>query len=542
MFTVVSNFSANISPSSLTLRQELNSQNVPLRLPGGFRYAPPGVNQYTPFEGRSVAGADGTWKEIILSPGYEWGNVSATYDLFTWPGASSVYHARIGNTTIGTIHIGKFGYARDSIEGAPATFFNEANYTLNPEVHGYPMKVAFANNSIYQLGKLITDRRTGEFGYFLTQIPLSSEEAASTMFELPKNLVAYDASAIADCEMEWTKIWYSSSWKTLYVICTIPTLTNDLGSSLTRRILVSQFKNGDKALSKPITTSTQVKEMIIQPIEASNLGIWVYVGSSFGNQEGFAIDPASGSLYSIDTAFRSVSISEPFGQSIAGDDSFLVEERNPVKDNLALIIAGAIAGLLLVLIAICYIPFRRRWRRSWRGRWVVFKEQTWSPTMRKVRLKLIDLLKEKDTDNNNKDDADDADSHVLQGKRDISKESEDGLNNNKFEDYTVTSLDGLEGCDKILVTDDTDLSGLENPLVMDVATGYMNGVRLEAHPRPGVVTSLALRDKRGSSSGSLLSSFEGSNDSSPPPGYPTLVAPSAPPLLSQTPHSRLSHK
>lgn len=172
--------------------------------------------------------------------------------------------------------------------------------------------------------------------------------------------------------------------------------------------------------------------------------------------------------------------------------------------------------------------------------------------MRKVRLKLIDLLKEKDTDdNNNERDADDADSQALQGKRDISKESEDGLNNNKFEDHSMTSLDGLDGCDKILVTDDTDLSWLENPLVMDVATGYMNGVRLEAHPRPGVVTSLAIKDKRGSGSGSLLSSFEGSNDSSPPPGYPTLVVPSAPPLSiasednigkALTPKSESPHK
>ncbi|KAG0273221.1 hypothetical protein BGZ97_010775, partial [Linnemannia gamsii] len=152
------------------------------------------------------------------------------------------------------------------------------------------------------------------------------------------------------------------------------------------------------------------------------------------------------------------------------------------------------------MIAICYIPFRRRWRRSWHGKWITFKEQTWPRWMRKVRLKLIDLLKEKDTVNNNKNDTDDSDSQALQGKRDVSKDSKDGFNNTKFEEHSMTSLDGLEGCDKILVTDDMDLSGLENPLVMDVATGYMNGVRLEAHPRPGVVTSLAAKEKSGSSS------------------------------------------
>lgn len=83
------------------------------------------------------------------------------------------------------------------------------------------MKVAYANNSIYQLGRLITDKRTGEFGYFLTRIPLDTTATDASGFKLPADLVAYDASAVQSCQMETTKIWYSSPQATLYVLCSV---------------------------------------------------------------------------------------------------------------------------------------------------------------------------------------------------------------------------------------------------------------------------------------------------------------------------------
>ena len=83
------------------------------------------------------------------------------------------------------------------------------------------MKVAYANSSIYQLGRLITDKRTGEFSYYLTRIPLDSTVRGASGFTLPADLVAYDASAVQSCQMETTKIWYSSPLATLYVLCSV---------------------------------------------------------------------------------------------------------------------------------------------------------------------------------------------------------------------------------------------------------------------------------------------------------------------------------
>jgi len=83
------------------------------------------------------------------------------------------------------------------------------------------MKVEYANSSIYQLGRLITDKRTGEFGYFLTRIPLDSTATGASGLKLPADLVAYDASAVQRCQMETTKIWYSSPLATLYVLCAV---------------------------------------------------------------------------------------------------------------------------------------------------------------------------------------------------------------------------------------------------------------------------------------------------------------------------------
>lgn len=255
--------------------------------------------------------------------------------------------------------------------------------------------------------------------------------------------------------------------------------------------------------------------------------MWAYLKSPYGVQDGVLIDPVSGSLKQLSPEYSPsfpLTIPEGYGED---RNAYTPSPSTVVEEHLSLIIAGAVIGSLLILAAICYIPFRRRWRRSWRGKWGTFKTQTWPRWMRKVRLKLIDLLKEKEDTGRGDRDADDK---ALQGKRDISKDSEDGFDNNKFEEHSMNSLEGLEGCDKILVTDDMDLSGLGSPLAMtDVATGYMNGVRLDAHPRPGVVTSLA-NSKSGSSSNRGSSSSFGVGDSQPPPAYPSLATPSAPPI------------
>ncbi|KAF9143942.1 hypothetical protein BG015_000247 [Linnemannia schmuckeri] len=515
VFTMMSNFSGNNFPSYYDAPQRSLYQSVPLRRPGGFQYTP------------SLGGVGpGKWADFVVNTqDYEWGNVSATFDVFSWPGTSDLYQARIGNAAVGTIHFAQLTTTAETIAGGPAIFINVANYTLNPDVHGYPMKVAFANNSIYQLGRLITDKRTGEFGYFLTRIPLDPTKTGAATFQLPANLVAYDASAIKSCQMETTKIWYSSPLATLFVFCPIPVVFDRSINDVRKLLLVSQFRNGDKALSTPSNTSASDNQLLIQPIDRSDSGdVWAYLGSYFGTQYGVLIDPASNNVTGLDHQFSYLTIPDLYGHG-QGD---VPRNISIVEEHLSLIIAGAVVGFLLILAAICYIPFRRRWRRTWRGKWMAFKAQTWPRWIRKVRLKLIDLLKEKEGVGKGDQDAEDK---ALQGKRDVSKDSEDGFNSNKLEEHSMNSLDGLEGCDKILVTDDMDLSRLGSPLVMmDVATGYMNGVRLEAHPRPGVVTTLAIS---GSSSNGGSSSSLGDGDSLPP-GYPTLATPSAPPISASS--------
>ncbi|KAF9543163.1 hypothetical protein EC957_001225 [Mortierella hygrophila] len=513
VFTMMSNFSGN-NPAGDSYQ---NLQSMPLRPPGGFQYTPP------------VAGiGPGKWADFGVSQDYEWGNVSATFDLFNWPGTSELYQARIGNSTVGTIQLSLLTSTAATLAGGPATFTDVANYTLNPDVHGYPMKVAYANSSIYQLGRLITDKRTGEFGYYLTRIPLDSTARGASGFTLPADLVAHDASAIQNCQMETTKIWYSSPQATLYVLCSVPALMNQPPSDVSGRLFVSWFKNGDKALSKRSNISTDTAQLCIQPIDRNDSsGVWAYLSSPNREQHGVLIDPVSGNLdppvfpYA---PYFPVSISDPYGEyrnEGTPSTTFFLEE------HFSLVIAGAVIGCLLILAVICYIPFRRRWRRRWRGKWGIFKTQTWPRWMRKVRLKLIDLLKEKEDAGRGDRDAE---GKALQGKRDVSKDNEDGFNNNKFEEHLMSSLEGLEGCDKVLVTDDMDLSGLESPLtMMDVATGYMSGVRLEAHPRPGIITSLAISQGGNSSNVGSSSSF-GDGDSPPPPEYLTLATPSAPPV------------
>jgi hypothetical protein len=95
---------------------------MPLRPPGGFQYTPP--------LGTGVGGAGGTWGDVGLMQGYEWGDVAATYDLFTWPGSSDLYHARIGNLATGTIYLAILTSAAETMAGGPAMLSNVANYTL----------------------------------------------------------------------------------------------------------------------------------------------------------------------------------------------------------------------------------------------------------------------------------------------------------------------------------------------------------------------------------------------------------------------------
>ncbi|KAG0277708.1 hypothetical protein BGZ95_005485 [Linnemannia exigua] len=522
VFTMMSNFSANNIPSNLKFEAST------LRQPGGFQYNP----------------KTDQWSEFGVSPGYLWGNVSATSDLFTWPGTSTLYQASIGNAVTG-INFGMLPDASAAAGGAAggsATFVNVANYTLDPTKHGYPIKLTYANNSIYHLGRFIVDRSSAEFSYFLTRIPLQSTDGQS--FKLPTaELVVFDAAAIKDCQMEATKIWYSASSATLYFICWKPQYPQDRSGTGPGVMAISRFRDGDKGLELPVYVTYPSNYGMVQPIEqeqgqssgssVTQSNRWIYLGGIYGKQSEITPNPDGGVTPRVgDSITTYLKISEPYGftaPSNAPDTSY-----KPIYTEA--ITAGVILGVILILIAVLFRPVRRR-LPGWREKWAVFKAQTWPRWKRRIRLKLIEILRE-DNDTGNKKDQDE---EALAGKTVISKDggADENEFNIKMEEHSMTTLD-LEGRDKILVTDDMDLSGLDSVPVMDLATGYMNGIRLEMHPRPGVVTTLAGNEGRKYSSSLPSSSDDGGSTfggdvSSVPPRPPghmssSLTAASAPSL------------
>ncbi|KAF9128244.1 hypothetical protein BGW39_005217 [Mortierella sp. 14UC] len=435
IFTMMSNFSAN------------NAE--PEYVAGGWSPRQPGGFQYNPKNDR--------WSEFGVSPGYLWGNVSATFDLLNWPGTSTLYQANIGNASTGTINLGMLLDAGAAVgntaTGEPAKFVNVANYTLDPATHGYPIKLAYANSSIYQLGRLIVDRSAAEFSYFLTRIPLLSADGQS--FKLPTTgLVAYDAAAVKDCQMETARIWYSAPSATLYFICQIlPSLQRQSGL-----VIISQFKDGDKGLSSPSNLTLSAIQTIIQPIDqgqgsGSSSPPWIFLSSSGGLQSEITLDPSKAPKV-FDTPTSFISIKDPYGYEVPTS----IPEYFPPVNHTPAITAGIAIGVIVILVAVLYRPVRR-WLPGWREKWAFFKVQTWPRWRRRVRLKLIEILKEdNDTDNSKNQDEE-----ALAGKTVISKEggADEGEFNNKIEEHRMTSLD-LEGCDKILVTDDMDLSGLDS--------------------------------------------------------------------------------
>ncbi|KAF9094406.1 hypothetical protein BGX29_009520 [Mortierella sp. GBA35] len=468
VFTMMSNFSSNNPPPSPS---PASASNISLREPGGLQYNP----------------ATGSWTEFVTSPDYVWGNVSATFALFDWPKTSTLYQATIGALNGTIVNLGMLDNSTASASGEGAKFVNVASWRLDPAIHGFPIKLAYANNSIYQFGSVVSDSRTGAFSHYMTRIPLDAVDGKS--LKVPTGLVAYDAAAIKNCQMETTRVWFSKD--TLYVLCPMFTSGTDVYTSRQTFLLsVSRFKDGDKALSVPANSSIASPQGIIQPIatgESSNP--WIYLGSSYGRQEGVSLEPYR--LGPVMYTAALLNISEPYGKNVVP----LPEYYKP--DHTTTIIGGSAAGLVVLVLAVLYRPIKRRWP-GLRKRWSTFKSQNWPQWKRTVRLKLIEILKD-DNDSSNSD----GDNRALhEGKTDISDKGGEDEYNNKIEEFSMTSLD-LEGCDKILVTDDMDLSGLENAPKMDVATGYMNGIRLESHPRPAVVTTLTM-SKSDSSHGTIL--------------------------------------
>ncbi|KAG0328659.1 hypothetical protein BGZ99_004929 [Dissophora globulifera] len=352
---------------------------LPRRKPGGFQYDP----------------RNNRWSNFTLDPNYRWGDISATYALFQWPNTTTLYQANVGNST--TVNIGLLASDKDDDS---KQFVSITSWDLDPSVYGYPSRLFFGNNILYQFGTLVANNKTGALRNTLTRIPLSGDAAT---FMLPDDLPVYNATALDQCTPSFITANYYKD--TLYVFCQGVDTDIEPGVGL-----VMKFRDGavrDTALSNFSETDfDRISGASIQPIGGDNNQnrfAFVVNAPSGYSMEGMALDDAD--LGIVTSVGYYLNITEPYGFSIT----------DPPNHTPA-IIGGSVAGVLLLLAIAAYFLVRRRWPQ-WR---------------RKLRAKIILMM------------------------------SADDLNENpkfyKFEESSRQSFDS--GRDKILVTDDMDLEGI----------------------------------------------------------------------------------
>ncbi|KAG0295041.1 hypothetical protein BGZ96_012704 [Linnemannia gamsii] len=386
--------------------------SVPQRPSGGFQYNPHTSN----------------WSNFSLSPDYLWGDVMDSFAVFAWPGTTTLVQANVGTTT--TVALGVMGKDEKDEKDEPQ-FANALNWTLDPLTYGYPSRLVYGNNVLYQFGTLLANNRTGKLDTILTRIPLSG---SLDSFMPPSNLQTYNASSMSDCAPGYLST--SFYMDILYVFCQGADGPIGPGPGI-----VMTFKDGpsyrDKALSRSYQTDIdRLSGAAIQPIG----------GNAAGTQDPFAFIVNAPGYWNV----QSVSL----GNSTFGDGSwvdFNINITAPYGDpyheqsnHLPAIIGGSVAGALLVIALILYFVLRKRWP-VWR---------------RKLGTRIVAaMMKDDHLDGSDKDRI------------------------NKIEDPS-SSID-LDGRDKILVTEDMEEHGI------DVSTGYMREIGLENHPRPTITTTMA---------------------------------------------------
>ncbi|KAF8937612.1 hypothetical protein EDD21DRAFT_374965 [Dissophora ornata] len=383
--------------------------NLPHRLPGGLQYDP----------------RTGAWSNFTIDSDYHWGDYAATYALFQWPNTTTLFQANVGATS--TVNVGKLTADNDgSLE-----FENVLSWDLNPAIYGYPSRLVYGNNILYQFGTLVANNKTGALRNTLTRIPLSGDPS---IFLPPINLPMYDATALAQCTSYIVASYYID---TLYVFCQGVDNAMEPGYGL-----VMQFKDGDimdSALSNyTISGIDRLSGAIVQPIGGSNDGrlerfAFITDAPSEVPMESLALGISD--FGDLSTVSYSINITDPFGYVL----------KDP-SDHTPAIIGGTIGGVLLLLFVVLFVFIRRRWPQ-WR---------------RKLRIKIIAMMST-DEVNEFHNDRD----HIY-----------------KIEAPSSQSFN-LDGRDKILVTDDMELED-----VIDVGTGYMQEVTFGRHPRPVFVTTL----------------------------------------------------
>ncbi|KAF9128632.1 hypothetical protein BGX30_014259, partial [Mortierella sp. GBA39] len=383
--------------------------SVPQRPSGGFQYDP----------------QTSLWTNFSLSPDYLWGDVTDSFAVFEWPGTTTLVQANVGTTNAVAV-----GVMSKDARGVPQ-FVNALNWTLDPLTHGYPTRLVYGNNVLYQFGTLLANNRTGQLNTIMTRIPLSG---SLNSFMPPDNLQTYNASSMSDCAPGYLS---TSFYKDiLYVFCQGADGPIGPGPGL-----IMRFKDGptfrDKALSAMNETDIdRLSGAAIQPIGGNTAAApdpFAFVVNAPGNW------PVQ-SIFLGDAVFGDGSWSDYNINITASYGDIDIDPPN----HTAAIVGGSVGGGLVVIALILYFVVRKRWP-AWR---------------RKLGTKIIEaMMKDDQLDGSDKGCID------------------------KIE-HPSPSTD-LDGRDKILVTEDMEEHGI------DISTGYMREIGLEHHPRPKITTTMA---------------------------------------------------
>ncbi|KAF9438916.1 hypothetical protein BGZ76_003276 [Entomortierella beljakovae] len=377
------------------------NSTVPPRPPGGFQYDP----------------RTDSWSNFFIDDDYYWTDLSSSFALFQRPNSPTLFQANIGDNTI--VNLGML---------KNHSFANVASWSLNPAIHGYPIKLVYGNNSIYQFGTQVDNNRTGALRYTITRIPLPSNPTTIDHFD--QGLQVYQAPAMGNC----TQGYISSSYykDTLYVFC--QGLDSDMEAGIG---LVMTLTQNDAALDDAYETYIRrLSGAIIQPFDFLH------------SREAFVVNTPDDltiqlvSLEPSDIGWTTavsyyINITDPYGFPVRNQSS-----------HVGAIVGGAVGGAIFIAIVVFCVIAWLRWPR-WR---------------RKLREKVLKMT--------NDDDENHGDNALRTAKG----------NNDKIEE---SPSDEIDTSGKILVTDDRELDD-----VMDVNTVYMKDIRFENHPKPGVVTSM----------------------------------------------------
>ncbi|KAF9160764.1 hypothetical protein BGX21_002660 [Mortierella sp. AD011] len=401
---------------------------------------------------------------FTLSADYHWGDVDNTFALFTWPNTTLLYLANIADPSNGTINLGMLKKNEDG----SSTFVNAGGWTLDPNTYGYPRKLGFGQDSIYQFGSIVANNMTGAFKSLLTRIPLSGPNG--TVFSPPTNLPVYEIDNFNNCS--YTDSSMRPYRDMLYFICEATDAT-DTGP--VERTYLFKYNTTGVISINPGGTASESRFMSngFQPISGGgNSSVWVYAPPRW-----MSLDPNIIGAFKPEDTLALVNITESF-------ESYPKYIRH--TDPTTYISIGVSVFVLLVIAIIVW----RNWRHV-----VKFRTQIWPRWKRKIKAKIIDFASRID-DGDDGSKISDADGSLGSGTR--YEKSDPTIN--KIEEMPMQLIDAEEG-HKILVTPDMDLSDLDEvtitaaslppPAVVDVNVGYMMAVNLDTHPRPAVVMTLS---------------------------------------------------